>query len=472
MKRKEALKNLLLGLGAIGLSPVTARGEAMAANEATRQKDGTLKKQSKALHQSEPGIASFLPKIVLNEVAFLAPGLEYNIFNKNVFIPEYGMPDDYDVDYIAQQGRHLSRGYRYVGLAGDVFQVKALVTSHGESAEKVQTVRVAQTDSGAGITRNVLIVGDSTIANGSVSTSLASVFSADPMNINLIGTRGSQVVKHEGRGGWTTADYYGQGRLLYIFNLAEVNINPSIGAVYSSGGVDFTVTEVNISGGKGYISCTGNAAPPASGMLTKVSGNGDSGITFQSSRTGSQNPFYNPSSQVFDFEFYLSSTGQNMGAGDWVFFTLGINDVFNVADVQSRVREMISQTNHFIKNIHAFNAGIRIGITTVFPPANQDAFGRNYNANQNYEDYRKRRLLLWQQAVIENYDGAPNRDRNVFIVPTHCNLDCDYNYPIVTEPVNARNPAAIVMQSNAVHPNAYGYAQIADMYAGLIKYFG
>ena len=166
MKRKEALKNLLLGLGAIGLSPATARGEAMTANEATRQKDDTFKTQSKALRQSEPGVISSLPGIVLNE-------------------------------------------------------------------------------------------------ERSVPTSLASVFSADPMNINLIGTRGSQWVKHEGRGGWTTADYYGRERLLYIFDVTGMNINPSIGAVYSSGKVNFTVTEVNISAGKGYISCTGNQAPSA-----------------------------------------------------------------------------------------------------------------------------------------------------------------------------------------------------------------
>ncbi len=467
MKRKEALKTLSLGLAAIGLSPVTARSEAIAAE----QKDDTLREQGKERHKSEPGIISSLPKIVLNEVAFLLPGLEYNIFNKNVLISGYGIPDDYDVDYIATRGRHLSRGYRYLGVAGEEFEVTASVTSRGESAQKVQTVRVAQPDSGAGITRNILIVGDSTIANGSISKPLASVFSADPMNINLIGTLGSQGVKHEGRGGWTTADYYGRGRLLYIFNVTGVNINPSIGAVYSSGEVNFTVTEVNISAGKGYISCTGTQAAAASGTLTKVSGNGDNSIAFQNSRAGSQNPFYNPSTQIFDFEFYLSSTGQNIGAGDWVFFTLGINDVFNVGNVPLRVEEMISQTNHFINSIHAFNAAIRIGITTIFPPANQDAFGRNYNSNQNYEDYRKRRLLLWQQAVIENYDGASNRDRNVFVVPTHCNLDCDYNYPTVIEPVNARNPATIEMQSNAVHPNAYGYAQIADMYAGLIKYF-
>ena len=456
MNRKEALKTLSLGLGVIGLSPVIARGRAIAGEE------------EKALEQKDDAFI----EILLNEAVFLAPGLEYNIFNKNVLISGYGMSDSYDVDYIAARGRHLSRGYRYLGVAGETFQITASVTSHGESAQKTQTVKVAQPDSGAGITRNILLVGDSTIANGSISKPLASVFSADPMNINLMGTLGSPGLKHEGRGGWTTADYYGQGRLLYIFNVAGVNMPPSIGAVYHSGEVNFTVTEVNISGAKGYISCTGESAPPASGTLTKVSGSGDNSIAFQSSRIGSQNPFYNPAAQVFDFEFYLSSTGQNMGAGDWVFFTLGINDVFNVSDVRLRIADMISQTNRFIDNIHAFNAGIRVGITTIFPSAGQDAFGRNYNSNQNYEDYRKRRLLPWQQAVIKNYDGASNRDRNVFVVPTHCNLDCDYSYPTMTEPVNARNPATIEMQSNAVHPNSYGYAQIADMYAGLIKYFG
>lgn len=61
---------------------------------------------------------------------------------------------------------------------------------------------------GSGVTRKVLVIGDSLIDNGSyVTTELKNLFANDVMNVELIGTRGAAGSKHEGRAGWKANDY-------------------------------------------------------------------------------------------------------------------------------------------------------------------------------------------------------------------------------------------------------------------------
>src|SRR5690606_31349027 len=115
---------------------------------------------------------------------------------------------------------------------------------------------------------------------------------------------------------------------------------PAINAIYSQGGVNYTVVEVNITGGTGYFSVqspSSNRAVDATGTLTKVSGTGEATITYGTSSITSSNPFYNPSTEKFDIGHYLSTTGQSMESGDWFFIQLGINDVFGLTTLESAV---------------------------------------------------------------------------------------------------------------------------------------
>ena len=62
-------------------------------------------------------------------------------------------------------------------------------------------------------------------------------------------------------------------------------------------------------------------------------------------------------------------------------------------------------------------------------------------------------------------------DKNVFLIPTNINLDCENNYPTVTEPISANEKhTRIVRQNNAVHPNNGGYRQIGDTFYCWMKY--
>lgn len=60
---------------------------------------------------------------------------------------------------------------------------------------------------GTGVTRIVLSLGDSLIAQNYYTEALYKLFESDPMNIVLTGTLGPEGNKHEGRGGWSAYDY-------------------------------------------------------------------------------------------------------------------------------------------------------------------------------------------------------------------------------------------------------------------------
>lgn len=421
------------------------------------------------------------PDLLLTSKVWLMPNLQYNIYNKNVVIPDFGDNlINYRLDYNGNKGQQFNRGYRYTAEE-NINQNITLNVMQGRKQllTKVQNILTPALNSGNGNTRKVLIIGDSTVNGSNISTPLKNVFDTDVMNIELIGTIGSNGVKHEGRGGWTINDYATFGRKLFVVPVNGITTIPSVGAVYKqTAGNDFSVVEVNITGGSGYFSVqmtSGSVDLATNGTLTKVSGNGDSVINYSGSSLTSANPFYNSTTDGFDLGFYLANTSQSLSSNDWIFFQLGINDVFNISDLQSaenKTTTMLNQLKAMRANIKAYNANIRVGIVVTFPPADQDAFGFSYSVGQTSEMYTKTGLLTWQKKLIAEFDNDTERDNGTYLVSAHLNLDTDYNYPTSEVAANSRNTKTLTMQNNGVHPAASGYAQIADMYAGLIKYFG
>lgn len=426
------------------------------------------------------GVTTTPPDVPVISTAYLFPATQYNIYNRNAVVPVYGdRIENYSIDFTGSVGAQFKRGFRLSPIPENLNASVSLNVNRGRTTLKTvtQTLRSAAIAAGNGVTRKVLIVGDSTVNGSNISTPLRTLFEADVMNIELIGTLGAAGVKHEGRGGWTVNDYYGIGRVLYTINVTGITTPPAINAVYAQGGVNYTVVEVNLTGGAGYFSvqsASSNRPVDAAGTLTKVSGAGDATITYGTSGTVSSNPFYNPATQRFDIGHYLTTTGQTMAGGDWVFFQLGINDVFGLttaAEAEQKTITMASQMRYILDNIRAYNADIRVGVVVTFPPADQDAFGTNYTNGQTAEMYVTTGLIAWQKKLIAEYDNATERSYRRYLVPANLNLDTEYNYPSSAQAVNSRNTTTVIMQNNGVHPAPSGYAQIADTYAGLIKYF-
>lgn len=88
--------------------------------------------------------------------------------------------------------------------------------------------------------------------------------------------------------------------------------------------------------------------------------------------------------------------------------------------------------------------------------------------DQLFNQCRRNQHRLVEQ-MIEHYDTGKYRD--VSVIPAHVNIDCENNFPAVSEPAIGRSYAKAVRQSNGLHPvQEGGYQQIDDSFYGwLIK---
>ena len=259
-----------------------------------------------------------------------------------------------------------------------------------------------------------------------------------------MGTRGDVGKKHEGRSGWKYSDYAGNYRKLTKVIISGITNVPTFGSTYSNNGSTWLCQEVNVNAGTGYLKFEkigGVNEMLTSGTLLKISGSGDSSVNYNGASIDEGNPFYNPTTLTFDIQHYLTQTNQTLGNGDWVFFQLGINDVFSiqtVSEAKDKVDSIMTDINSFISNIHAFNSNIRIGFSITIPPANQDGFGANYGLGQLSELYKKTGLLELQSRLIETFDNDTSRANNIFLISSHANIDMFYNIPKEDIQVNSK----------------------------------
>lgn len=425
---------------------------------------------------------SSLVRMLLPAEIYTVEGKEMNAYVSNsIVFPQGYRLSNYDVDVTCAKGAQFAKYWRYTPVTGDGSTTAtlsfALLYRGVQIASKSSTVKIAAASAGSGVTRKLLMIGDSTTASGEVTGELVNLFTSDAMHLTLIGTQGTGSNKHEGRGGWTVNDYATAGRTFYRFNLTGVTTAPGLGSVYSHNSSQYTVREVNMTGGTGYISCertSGSTAALVSGTLTRLSGTGDTTLTFGSTSTVPGNPFWNAGTSLFDFSNYLTTNSFTMASGDWVFVHLGINDVFSITDdtaLVSTITTMLSQLDTIITNIRTAVSGIRIGIFLTIPPAsNQDAFGYNYGNGQTRHRYIENNSVLVNN-LIAHFDTAGNKNNNIYVVPVHLNIDTENNFQTTSSNANARNTTQVTRQSNAVHPALSGYQQIADVVFATLKNF-
>ena len=222
-------------------------------------------------------------------------------------------------------------------------------------ASATSTIYVKASNVGNGVTKNVLIIGDSTTDSGFVVERLLANFKNDVMKINSIGTRSTMVryldsepystVKHEGRSGWTARQY----------------------------------------------------------------------VTIATDQANIVNAFWNPATNKFDFGNYISVN--TLPTPDYTIINLGINDTFSFEDDQSLLTEinlLTSRINEMIASIKAYNPTIKIGIALTIPPsASQDSFALSYGVGQTRYRY-KRNNMLWVQKQIDAYRNREGE--NIYLI--------------------------------------------------------
>lgn len=132
-------------------------------------------------------------------------GEELNVYFDNLVD---GRDTDYEFDVTCSVGQHMERCYRLIPEDVGSYELTISATKDGVTVSKNSTIIVSSADQGAGETKSVIILGDSTTNNGIAVSKLNENFKNDVMNIETLGTRGTGVNKQEGRSGWTFKQYF------------------------------------------------------------------------------------------------------------------------------------------------------------------------------------------------------------------------------------------------------------------------
>lgn len=204
------------------------------------------------------------------------------------------------------------------------------------------------------------------------------------------------------------------------------------------------VTKIELLGSKGTAPalCEGYPGWKASNLVSSLTYKEDT------------NTFYNPTTQRFDFSYYM--TKQGYASVDYVFLNFGINDV---ADGQSTTQSLASYKT-MIDSIRAYNSNIKIIIGLTNLPSR--------HANENGNDL-KNKLLTLIEALITTYG---NREAEGFYLnPIYLNIDPFWDMKFKTVQLSSRNSKQVIVGDDLVHPSPEtGYLKQADTHYNVIKY--
>lgn len=303
---------------------------------------------------------------------------------------------------------------------------------------------IASTASGTGVTRKINQFGDSLLAQGQPQVIIIAEQGTDPMTITPQGIVGTAPNVQEGRSGFRLLDLATAGQTLYKFPVTGIVIPPAIGvSVYSNNGSTFTVREINLSGGVGYISCdrtTGTNPPTTNGTLIRTAGTGDASIPYTGSTITSGNPLWNAGTSSVDYAMYLSNNGITMSANDWATIFLMINDLIAITDdatLATVINTRIAQLRTIIDNMQSAVSGLRIGIMTITLPSGQDGFGSNYQ-NTFLRDRYVKNVQAYNKRLIQEFDNVTEIGNKRYLIPFHSVLDTKKDYPYSLVPASSR----------------------------------
>lgn len=203
-------------------------------------------------------------------------------------------------------------------------------------------------------------------------------------------------------------------------------------------------------------------------------GNTANGFLNNATLRGQTNPFYNPDTSKFDWNYYKNTYAINP---DIIQIELGTNDIngYTVDVAVENIAEMVDL-------IRKDDAAIPVFICNAIFRSNQDGIAHQLNTqgysmgNGKYkynEDMNIQNLMI---GLVERLSGYTN----VFFMPLALCHDSENNFGKQTIKLNSRSQENIVIPADSIHPNKtgedsstygydiVGYLQFADvMYSTL-----
>ena len=352
-------------------------------------------------------------KLVLFEKIYAVPGVECNIYFKNIFLAINHANYIFDVN--CKVGRHDLKRWRFTPKAedgGKSFPLSIKVYNEsGLVAEASTTIHVAHADAGKDKKINILMVGDSYTNHTVYPAWLYELCKkSNAPALNMIGTR-----RYEYKG---------------------ANIAPEVRS-------------------EGYSGWRWDS------FLTRWDGPARKGRKY----TKSKFLYMKDGKVTVSLTEFLKT--YKFPTPDIITVQLGGNDTFHLTDENrdEKIKEILENADKLLAVFRKDAPNAIIGVGLPPPCANQDAFGNSYKCGQTSWGKNKNRVAL-TVAMIEHFK---NKDPKIILIPTYAGIDSENNYPFKKEPVNAHNPTIIARQSNGVHADISGYRQAGDIYYAWLK---
>lgn len=385
---------------------------------------------------------------------------------------------------------------------------------------------IAPTNAGQGVTRNVLLVGDSTIEGGQIASELRNLFRTNVMNVLMHGTKGGNLLATSPgnfqasfvRTNWlspaavqvfpddtTDSDHSLQlvfpsvrdAGHVFIAGWFKSNMPTNNFGIRPFGGLSYG-TNIPLSTNWTFerFACPVASNSSCVHLLMSVDGftsltldtngyftvsnltayfastnqgrhEGREGWTFSHYATNPSSPF------VWDGELNFARYAQrqdlSLGSNDWVVFQLGINSIgnsYNDAVLRHTIAAEWRAASNLIRSIKQFNPSLRVALTTVWMGADsQDAWAWNYGISYWSRDSFRYNESVWNNHVVTRFAEIGAHA----VIPLGANIDPIWGFPTATAQHSMRVTNTVTRFSNALHPSATGYLMLADGYYHFLK---
>ena len=153
---------------------------------------------------------TYMPNLIMPPKFYALAGIESHIYPEHLVIDD---ADLYNHTVAAYRGKHKNRGYVWTPTtsdsAGDYGVTWSLFDKQtaSELAKSTLLFTLVDKNKDSGITKKVMVIGDSYINGGVITQQILDCAANDVTKVQLIGTRGTAPNLHEGRSGWKISDY-------------------------------------------------------------------------------------------------------------------------------------------------------------------------------------------------------------------------------------------------------------------------
>ena len=441
-------------------------------------------------------------EIMLPESYDLVVGDKFQLFFRSI-IKCYGDYQRFGINCICSKGTFYPDYFEYTPTADDSASYTLTIVLRdltGKYLTQKQTkLNIHKVPTfGSATTKNLCVFGDSLTSSGTwaaegirrlVGTS-DSGFSGPAslkipnLTINTYGhktnTINTQVIKHEGYGGWTWKSFitdYGSTDSTTNGLIVTLNTNHSyeIDTVQKSiwtdnNGLKWELEDlpadnkIKFNRGAGNNQAASTITLPTSMTCTSPS----LSITIISSEWESGNPFWNENTNKVDFKNWATEVGCpaiDIAACLLTWNAGGASGNESGYSYQSSITAHINDAKTLLTQFHTDYPNAKIICMGIQIPSLTGGSGANYGSNGSYADMWGTAFYAWDyNKALEELCLSDDYKDFCYYVDTKGQFDTIHNMPSKTEKVNTRSDITYTLGTNGVHPATEGYYQIGDAF--------